>query len=176
MSDQGDKLLIIGSIQIPFIAGIDLTQSYSEEGGQVFHRMHSGALRVQRNWAKLVTEVSAAGWIAPPLAGLDTSLPYEISCIEPRAIYSSSPVIALPAARRSDAGYEPFGTALLPGNEAVDTPLVLAGNTATLTAVAGALQYSASYYPKFTAHLTDTQERHDDADATWSWSFTAREI
>jgi len=166
--------LIIGGVTIPRLAGLDLSQEYGEVVSEAWHRMGDGTLEVQENWsAKRSTTISGSGWIPAAFSSIAFNTDLEISCIAPEAVQGATTTLIVPAARRSDAG--PYGFAIVNGRE-VPTPLSLAANTATLSAVTGASLYIVKYYPKFTARFKRPRRGLSRGDATYSWSLEAEEV
>lgn len=139
----------IAGIAIPFDAAHQITQTYEPLGGRALLRMLSGAAVLQNNWNKVRTVIRGSGRYPDQLAGVDWSTSFSIDCAAPLGIHGSSNVITLPAARRSD--WAPWGMALVDGR-LVNTPMTIATNTATLTAVAGATSYVAYYFPTLTCY------------------------
>lgn len=171
--------LIVAGIQIPFSAMHDVTQSLRQVGGTSRDRMEDGSLVAQYSWTKWRYQVSARGVLRPGLDALNDYTEYEVSTADWQDVTSTSRVIALPSARRSDTGHTPRGFAFVPGNptalEVVSTNLVLAGDSATLDAVAGAQHYIAQWLPKFTALITFERERIRNS-AEVNWTLTAEEV
>lgn len=163
--------LIIAGYVIPWHARHGLAQTYEVIGGRTRGRKLSGAGYVQQHWAKLRTTISGEGSLPAPLAGLDPATSYEISCAEPRVIAGTAS-ITLPAGRRSDVA--PIGYAVLDGL-LVETPVSIAGNVASLTAVTGAQHYEVRYWPKFTAHL-EIEAEADVNGAARRWRVVAEEV
>lgn len=168
--------LIVGGLVIPALAALDLVQTYEPIGGSSLLRMMSGAAKKQTHWQKLRTRISAGGWVPPGLAGLDYAASMQIACIAPRAIDGAGTSIAIPAARRADAGYTPRGFAYLASGLQVETTIGLAGNTATLGAVAGAASYSVEYWPLLTVFADPPVITGDVRRANHSWELSAEEI
>lgn len=168
------RTLVIGGIEIALHASLDLQQSYREIGGAAVMRMQSGAGVKQAHWKRLATTISGSGWIPPGLDALDFTAAMTIQCAQPRAISSASNVIVLPAARRGDTGYAPYGFAHV-GDEAVGTAVAMATNTATLASVAGASAYTVCYFPEFSALVEPPDVRCDASGAVVSWELTAEE-
>jgi hypothetical protein len=176
--------LIIGGIEIPVYALTDdFRQDYEEIAGISSARMGDGSLLIQRAWPtaaanyKLRTTISGGGSLPAPLDSLNRGASVEISCAEPRRITGATPTattITLPAGRRSDSGYAPTAWALV-GGLLVSTPVSIATNTATVTAVSGAQHYHVRYWPKFSGLIT-----HKTGGEPWQarrgWSVTLEEV
>ena len=165
------------------IAGVEFalqtfpaSQTYSKvEGGSTVHRKLNGAAGKQTHWRKLKTSISGDGWAPAALAGVDWSQPVEIYCIQPRAIHSATVAATLPASRRSD-----FATAVLcravVGGNLVETPVTVATNTATATAVSGATSYQFYYYPQLNFYSDGPTDGLVLSDGVYGWSIEAEEI
>lgn len=166
-------LLELGSAQVPLAAALGLSQTYEPLGGYTLLRMMSGAAVKQQHWLKLRTSISGDGWIPDGLQALDYSVSMTLKCVAPRAVISASNAIVLPVARRSDAA--PWGFVVMSDGSLRDTPGSLAGDTLTLTVVAGAVRYVAHYYPQITVFADPPMQRYDVAGASAGWELTAEE-
>lgn len=174
--------IIIGGIEIPFYALADEFDQVYEEitDGISSGRMGDGSLVIQRAWPDasknylLRTIISGGGSLPAPLDGLNRGVVHEIECAKPRSISSTSPVITLPAGRRSGGIYAPIGYALVNGL-LVETPISILGNVATLTAVSGYQHYEVHYWPKFSGRIT-----HSSSGQPWlarsRWTVTIEEV
>lgn len=165
--------LIIGGVTIPRLAGLELTQEYGDVVSEAWHRMGSGTLEVQENWAKRSTTISGSGWIPAAFGSIDFSADLVIQCIALEAVQGAGNVLTVPAARRTDVA--PYGFALVAGRE-VPTPLVMAGDVATLTAVTGAELYLVKYYPTITCRAKRPRRGASRNNATYTWSLEAEEV
>lgn len=170
-----DLVLELGGVIVPQHAALDLEQTYEPIGGYTTRRMLSGAGSKQTHWLKLRTTIRGSGWIPAGLDGLDFSAPMELKCIKPRAVTSAANVFTIPAARRSDAGYEPAGRALVDG-QWVESSVGMVGNTATVAAVAEATQYQVLYYPQLQVIADPPREVLDASGAAYSWSLNCEEV
>ena len=173
----------LGGVVVPIESALDFSQTYEPLGGVARLRMMSGALVQQVGWRKLRTTLSGAGWWPSGLEGLDYDSALTLLCAAPRAILSASNVIALPAARRTDAGFAPIGHAVVPGasvgvsgGDLVPTAVSIADNLATLTPVTGAIGYQITYWPQITVFVTSRATQADLPGAAHRWSLTAEEI
>lgn len=167
--------LWLGGVRVPLHSVLDFEQSYSTiEGGRVL-RMTDGAAVKTVHWRRISTTVSASGWIPPGLLALDYDAPLVMRCAAPRSIVTTATVVTLPAARRSDAGQEPYAEALVDGLWQ-PTDVDIAGDTATITAVPGAGAYRVSYYPELTVFASSPEESGDLARADYRWSIEAEEV
>jgi len=170
--------LLIGTVSIPLLASFDIDQQYQPIGGEAILRAVSGRGIKQMTYQRLRIQTSGAGWQPAGLAELDFTAQHVLGCVIPRGVPAvfATRQATLPAARRSDSGFTPFGTALLAGNAAVSTPVSLAGNVATCTAVAGAVAYRVNYYPAPTVWLMRPNESGNQSDASYRWELTAEEV
>lgn len=165
------------------IAGVEIalqtfpvSQTYRRvDGGSVLHRALNGAGLPQHHWTKLATSIAGEGWAPVALAGVDWSAPVEILCVQPRAIHSASTVATLPAARRSDLTVNVYALAVV-DNELIATPVVVVGDTATATAVAGASGYQFMYFPKLSCWSRGPVEPLDLTRASYGWTLEAEEV
>lgn len=163
------------------IAGVEfslqtfpVSQTYRQIEGATLHRMLNGAGVKQHHWGKLATTISGDGWSPAALAGVDWSASFEILCVQPRAVHSATVTATLPAARRSDLAINVFAFAVVAG-QLVSTPVSVATNTATCTAVSGATSYQVYYYPKIQSYSSGPTETLDMTGAAYSWSLEAEE-
>ena len=166
---------ILGGITVHLVAASEFTQGYQRVGGgRARSRRQNGTLKTSQHWTKIATELSGSGNVPFGLSDLDYSQNMTLSCGGPRSITSISNIIAIPAARRSDAGHTPFGFAIF-DSYAVATPVSMAANTATLTPVAGALSYTVSYFPELIVAVEEPAESLNRSSGVWSWSISAEE-
>jgi hypothetical protein len=170
--------LEIGSLVLPDLAGIEIDQQYAPLGGETILRAGSGRAIKQMTYQRLRITTSGAGWLPAALEMLDYTAQHALRCIVPRGQVAdfATRQATLPAARRSDAGYLPFGTALLASGQAIDTAVGMAGNVATCAAVSGAVSYHVSYFPAPTVYLLRPQTSGSLADASYRWELVAEEI
>lgn len=168
--------LQIGGVVIYDLEALDLDQQYELIGGEVIQRTISGAGLKQMTWSKLRVTTSGSGWLPPALALLDVSLQMTLRCAVPRAIPCAGLVATLPAARRGDAGHLPYALAILASGQAVRTPVAIVGNTATVTAVAGAAGYRVYYYPELTVWALRPGGSGSRSEATHRWELVCEEI
>jgi hypothetical protein len=169
------RTLELGGVVIPLLAGVALEQTYEEIGGFAMLRMMSGAAVQQQHWTRISTRIGGSGIVPPGLATLDFSQAMTLKCIASRSVCSASNVIALPASRRAD--YAPIGHATLASGQHQPTAVSLVGNTATLTAVAGATGYLVLYWPQLSVVVTARpREQRDIASGRTSWELTAEEV
>lgn len=166
--------LTIDSLRLPLPVAGEITQDYEDFGGFALLRLGAGAAVHQEVWRKTRTTLSARGLVPPGLAAVDWSQSHTLGCVAPRSVQSASNVITLPAARRSDA--PPYGFAVGVNGLLRPTAVGLAGDTATLTAVAGAIWYQVLYYPLLTVRApAGARVQYDAAGAAASWELVAEE-
>ena len=165
--------LIVGSVKIPLDASYSLEQTYEviEQGAALLRKMDGSAVR-QTAYTKLRSTISGQGKIPPGLASMDFSASFTLYCMAPRSIYSASTTVTLPAARRSD--WAPHAYAIVDGR-LVKTPISIATNTGTLTAVSGATGYYTDYYPTLSVFSRGPVESFNGRGGGASWSLTCEE-
>lgn len=173
MSRSG-KAFELGGIVVPIHAALDLSQQIEPIGGTSLLRLGQGAAVKQTAWRKRRVTLSASGWCPPGLHALAWDTPMTLKCGLPQSITSATASATLPAGRHTDAGYEPFARAHLAG-EWRDTPCSVAGNTATITAVPGAIAYQVWYWPQLTVYAEPPVETFDQATAQASWELVCEE-
>lgn len=162
----------IGGLVCPLLSHLDFTQSYEQLAARVTLRAASGAGFRQTRWTRLKTTLQGGGWLPAGLSALDLSQPLELWCAAPRAIASPAASIALPAFRQDMAV---FGVAVLAGGESVETPVTVAGASANLEPVAGAVGYQISYWPVLTV-FAELTESGDLAAGNYQWSLSCEEV
>lgn len=175
-SNQSGIAFVLGGISVPQNAAMNLQQDLRPIGGASIRRMMNGRGVKQSHWNKLQILLSAEGMSPPGLSQLDYTGILVFKSGVPRAIRSDSNIITLPAARRSDAGFLPFGKAYFPRGSSVFTPVSIVSNTATLTTVSGAISYSVFYYPEINVIGDPPNEEFDESSGDFSWSLTLEEI
>jgi len=168
----------LGTITLPVVAGFDLDQSYENIGGESIFRTLSGRGIKQMTYAKLRVSTSGAGWIPSGLEALDYTAQMTLKCIVPKGIGATFATrqATLPAGRRSDSGFTPFGTAIMSDGRHVSTAATLAGNVATLDAVSGAVAYQANYYPSLTVWAMRPSGSGSLTDASYRWEIVCEEV
>jgi hypothetical protein len=167
----------LGGVVLPLNAGLTIDQSYEDLSATTYPpiRMANGDAKVQTAWgAKLKTVINGKGWRGSPFDGLDFTQPLLMRCTAPKTIASASNAISLPSARRTDSYFLPHGYAVVNGVD-VDSPVSMAGDTATVTVVAGASSYGVHYYPELTVYA-----QHSTGaalfGAEFDWQIQAEEI
>jgi hypothetical protein len=165
--------VIIGGVEISFDAAYQLSQTYETLGGRSLRRMLSGAALLQSSWAKRRTVISGQGRLPEGLSGLDYSASMTISCAAPLSLWSATTSATLPAARRTD--WAPHGYAIVNGRH-VATPISIATNAVTFTAVAGASGYVVAYYPSLTVYAEPPRHTFDGRGVAIGWEIVAEEV
>lgn len=172
MRQQPD--LIIGGLRLPLRVGAEVQQSYEDFGGYAVLRLGAGAAVPQQSWRKLRTTISGRGIAPPGLSAINWSAPVSIACVQARSIQAASNVIAIPAARRSDAPV--YGWAITADGLLAPTPVVMAGNTATLQSIPGAAGYQVNWYPLLSViAIAGVNTTWDAVAAEASWELSAEE-
>lgn len=165
----------LGGIIVPVQAAGDVNMAWEDLGGFTWPplRMQDGTGLVQQHWRKLRVRVSGSGIVPAAFAGLDITATHTLKSPSTRAVHGGTNVITVPAARRTDSGYTPRGFAVVDGGY-VATPLAMAGDVATLTAVPGAAGYGVLYWPQLTVFASFS---HDTAAASsrHDWVIDAEE-
>jgi len=170
--------LKIGAVALPLLAALDIDQAYEPIGGEAILRTLSGTGIRQMTWQRSRITTSGSGWLPAGLDTLDTSAQMVLACVIPRGVPAvfATRQATLPAARRSDAGHLPWGIAIMPDGAAVATAAVLAGNVATLTAVAGAVAYQAMYLPQLTVWAMRPTDGGNRGDTSYRWQIVCEEV
>ncbi|WP_068634720.1 hypothetical protein [Thauera butanivorans] len=167
--------LTINGLRLPLRIGGEIQQSYEDIGGFTLLRLGAGAAVPQQSWRKLRTTLSAQGIAPPGLAAVDWTQPVTLGCIAARSIQSASNIINIPAGRRTDA--PPYGWAVMPDGLLRPTAVAVAGNVATLTAIAGAAGYQVLWYPLLSVYaIAGVQASYDAAGAVAGWELVAEEV
>lgn len=170
------KTFILAGLKLVFENHLELSQDYDEEQASRITRHADGSARKQVAWSgKIKTVLTGSGWIPPGFELLDYDSSMEMSCIAVKGVTSASNIITIPAARRADAGFEPYAIAHVDGAR-VDTDInSLVANVATVEDVNGATHYTVFYYPKITVFASLPQQRHDVINDRYTWTLEARE-
>jgi len=170
----------LGGIAVPTLAILDFSQTYDAVRQNTIKRKvdGTGLLHSSPLSGKIRTRLSGKGWSTAGLNGLDYSQAMTLKCAVPMGVNSASNVIVIPAARRSDVGYEPAGFVILADGSRVSTGFdSVVTDTYTLTTVAGASFYQVEYFPQISVLVTERPS--DDIDYSrvdYSWSLVAEQI
>lgn len=167
------RLTINGGV-LALPEALDLSQRYEPIGGFSRLRMANGAGVRQEHWRRVRTTITGRGWTPAALAAVDWTEPVTIGCIAPKAIRTSSLIVALPAARRLDL--VPYVWAVLSNGQCADAACSIVGDTLTITAVAAASAYLVHYWPVLTVWCDGPVEDVDVSGAVTSWQLTAEEV
>lgn len=175
-ANQSGIAFVLGGVSVPWNAAMNLQQDLRPIGGASIRRMMNGRGVKQSHWNKLQILLSAEGMSPAGLSQLDFTGSLLFKSGVPRAIRSDSNIITLPAARRTDTGFLPFGKAYFPRGASIATALSIVSNTATLTVVSGAISYSVFYYPEINVVGDPPNEEFEESSGDFSWSLTLEEI
>jgi hypothetical protein len=179
------------SVTIPVHGSTELSQTYTDLRAQTLYRYLSGGAAVRRSWSgKVRTEVQGKGLVPAGLSAVCSATgTVTVSCVGHRSIRSTSNVIAIPSARRSDltfvtkAGTTATGKswyartwdgdvyATATGSTASGTP-----NIVTITLASGETHagYEVIYLPKLVGYAELQSEGYQQNDG-FSWSLVVEE-
>lgn len=163
----------IGNITIPDASGFDVRQTYEEIASKTTLRTKSGGAILQSRWKRIKSTITGSGWEPAAIDAIDTAAMQTVYCVEPLSVYGSSTTIVIPHQYRTESEYAPQASALVSGL-LVATPLSMAGQTATITAVSGATQYQVNYYPIITGILTISKSGDIDNQVR-GWTLTVEQ-
>ncbi|MCJ8168629.1 hypothetical protein [Atopomonas sediminilitoris] len=164
--------LIINGIELPIHTGID-SQRYETVGGSTTLRMHSGRAIKQTHYRKLSISISGSGWMPAGLAGLDTGVPVDVWCFQPRSILTTALTVTVTTDVRPDVA--PWVLAYVRG-EWVPVASVTAGRVVTITQRPDATQYAVYWLPRLSVLLDDIPEDLDATTGTYTWQITGQEV
>ena len=168
----------LDGVAIPYEAHLEISQTYEVLKASTWPpiRMMDGSAKVQTAWGnKLKTTITGRGWMPAAWDGLNYNQPMLLKCAGGRVIGSQSNAISIPSARRSETFYAPHGYAIVNG-ERVDSPVNMAGDTATVDIVASATGYGVIYYPEITVYAKASESNINLAAAEFGWQIDAEEI
>jgi hypothetical protein len=169
--------LVLGGVEIPATASLELSQEYSYFGGYTSPplRTCSGRAIHQERWRKLRIASSGNGPLPPGLAALDYSIPQLMQCAIPIGVRTAALVVTLPAGHRTDGEHVPTARAMMQGGQWwTVAPTTLAGNVLTISPVVGAEGYMVLYWPELQV-LADYPQASGSGGLV-RWSFTAEEV
>lgn len=166
--------LTLDGLRLPLAVGGQIEQTYEDFGAITLLRLGAGAAVHQEVWRKTRTSISISGALPVGLDAIDWKAAHTLGCVAARSIQSASNVITIPAARRTDAA--PYGWAITAAGLLAPTAIILAGDVATLTPVAGAVAYQVAWYPLLTVRApTGPAVSYDALGAVVGWELTAEE-
>lgn len=170
-------VLKIGSLSVPLLAALNITQDYAPMDPETVLRTVSGAGLKQSTWSKMRITTRGGGRVPAGLESINTKTQMVLGCITPCSIPAvfATRQATLPAARRSDSGHVPWGFAILADHTPVKTAATMAGNVATLTAVTGAVEYVACYLPQYTVWAFRHTTSGERKSAAYSWELVCEE-
>jgi hypothetical protein len=173
--------LIIDSVNIPFAAAQDISQTYTPLEAKYVMRTGNGSAIIRTAWkGKLSTTISGTGVLPAGFSLVDWSATHTLYCIASRAINSGTTTVLVPKARRTDTGYVAYARAITGYKDWVPTTYTSSVYDSTydqfsLTAVSGVTLYQVMYFPKITVIFTPPEESLSD-DAFYSWSLSGEEV
>ena len=180
------------SVTIPVHGSTELSQSYTDLRAQTLYRYLSGSAAVRRSWSgKVRTEVQGKGLVPAGLSAVCSATgTVTISCVGHRSVRSSSNVITIPAARRSDltittkAGTTATGKSWYARTWDGDVYATATGSTAsgtghnvvTITLATGETHagYEVIYLPKIVGYAELSAEGYQQNDG-FNWSLVVEE-
>jgi len=168
----------LGGVPIPILARLPSRQTFDSMTTETIHLMGDGSSEKQvlsGSIGKLRTTIGGDGPIPPGLDGLDYTGPLLLKSAASRDITSTLNVIDIPSARRSDAGYVPWGRAFV-NDQPISTPVAMDVDEATLTPVTGASAYQVLWYPQFNVLVEGGIRKTEDlTGATVRWTLNMRQ-
>jgi len=168
----------LGGISIPYEAGYGINQTYGTVQASTWPpiRMSDGSARVQSSWGnKLKTTITGKGLLPAAWSGLDFTQPMLLKCAGGLSIGSTVNAISIPNGRRAEPFYQPKGYAVVNGKH-IESPVSMAGDTATITTVAAATAYGVIYYPEIMVYAKPFDSDADLGAATYGWVIEAEEV
>ncbi len=177
MASNESNFFMLGGLPVPWRAALGYDQQVEPIEATTVRRTINGTAIKQTAWAgKVRVTLSGNGWAPIGADSLDYSQPLELRCAMPRAVRAQVAAITLPTTRRADAGYAPFAQAHLADGTTADTPVALAGNVATCTAVPTAVGYAVWYWPQYTVYASPPTEGADSSRAEFAWQLVCEEV
>lgn len=166
----------LGDVDVPLESVLQFEQTYDYVSDNNVIRMANadGICLFNPLTEKIKTTISGSGWVVPALNGINYRGVLTLKCAAPLGIDGATVTIPLPAARRMDSGFEPYGYALMPDGSEVDTSINIVGDIATLGAVAGAARYNVKYFPEIQVITTKKPRNSSNvsrAEHRWSAEF-----
>lgn len=170
--------LEIDDIVVPQETILGFDQEYEDIEASDWRRTADGGGVLRVSWTgKVRTVISGNGWAASLFAGLQQGVAHTLKCGTPRPVDSATATITLPAARRSDSGYEPVGYALLANDRLVETEITgIVSNVATLTEVDDAVGYRVDYWPQLVVHILRNTCKYASRSNDWAFEIEAEEF
>lgn len=167
--------LILGGVEISFDSAHTLEQTYEPLGGRHLMRLADGSGVLQHAWdGKLRTTIRGNGRLPEGLFNLDYTGSLSLSCMAPVSIWSATTAgPTLPTTRRSD--WAPHGYAIVSGRH-VATPISIASDVVTFTAVTGATGYVVAYYPTLTVYAEPPRQSFSGRSPGAGWEIIAEEV
>lgn len=163
--------LKLGGIEVPLHAGAPRV-GYAAAGGAEDARLSGGKLVRMRHWKKWQITISGTGWMATGLDVLDFDQYLDLWCPKPKRVATTSTEVRIQTDARPDVPVEAHA---LVGRDWVPTPVTMDGRDATITPVAGALQYSVVWFPRFQQVLCVPPDE-DSSAGDVAWQIVANEV
>lgn len=166
-------MIIIGSVEIPFLAGFDVNTRYSDLQGKDILRTKNGTGILTSRWKKLAVSIGGSGWLPEGLDSIDQDAEVDLHNTAWLSTSDAANIITIPRNFRTDS-FTPKGQALV-GGEMLETSVSIAGSVATLGVIAGAIQYHVLYAPIVTGFIRSVDRSFDETAHQWSWSIDFEE-
>jgi hypothetical protein len=161
---------VLGGITVPLHAGAPEV-TFADAGGFTDVELDGGNVIRSRHHSRSVVTISGTGWMATGLDALNWDARHELLCPKPKRVSTTGTSVVITTDARPDV---PVACHALVGRDWVQTPVSMAGRTATITPVAGASQYSVVWYPMLTVLCQPPSE--DASGGSVSWQIVAREV
>ncbi|RIX47497.1 MAG: hypothetical protein D3M94_07430 [Rhodocyclales bacterium GT-UBC] len=170
----------IGNLIVFPIAGFDLTQKYEFLQRESIERSITGrGIKMMTDgYNKLRVTTSGSGWMPAGLQAINRTQQFDVKCVVPRTVVAD-PVTrqaTIPAGRRSDAGFSPWGYAIFASGESRKVGVTIGGNVATVAETDGAIGYAVAYIPKIRAYVHPPSDSGDAGTATYHWEIVVEEV
>lgn len=175
------------TVSVTKYEALSYSQDYAYLESSTVLRFMNGRGFKTTNWSKMVTTISGNGLLPVGLSELDYTGEILLRCGAPRAIMSTGNTIAMPPYRvdisgnptseveyREDDIYVPKGRAWV-DDYWEESPVVMGGNVATVTLVAGATRYRVDYFPEIVTLFAERPTETFSHEGGASWSFTAEQ-
>jgi hypothetical protein len=165
---------MLGGVPIRLHAGLPV-QRYAPLGdGPILRRSKGAGVKFSHWTERWAISVSGSGWMGPGLAGLNYRQPLELRCTQQMEVRTTALSTTIPGTVRPDKA--PWCLAYT-GRDWVPTPVAYNAGTkvATITPLAGALEYQVCWMPVFTVLMGRPERGLDPGANSHDWAFTAEE-
>jgi hypothetical protein len=166
--------VMLGGVPIRLHAGLPV-QRYAPLGdGPILRRSKGAGVKFSHWTERWAISVSGSGWMGPGLAGLNYRQPLELRCTQQMEVRTTALSTTIPGTVRPDKA--PWCLAYT-GRDWVPTPVAYNAGTkvATITPLAGALEYQVCWMPVFTVLMGRPERGLDPGANSHDWAFTAEE-